>query len=89
MTDDRDEIDEIMEIGRRIFAAIRGEGTEYSFDQIMTALMNMVVFQMSLVCPICRKDIARKIKRDLPRMVIYASQIAASNEDPPERNCLH
>jgi hypothetical protein len=49
----------------------------------MTALMNMVVFQMSLVCPICRKDIARKIKRDLPRMVIYASQIAASNEDPP------
>jgi hypothetical protein len=44
MTDDRDEIDEIMEIGRRIFAAIHGKGTEYSFDQIMTALMNMVVF---------------------------------------------
>jgi hypothetical protein len=80
---------EVEEIERKILEAIHGAGTKYNFNHIMSALMNTVVFQMALVCPTCRKNIARKIKRDIPGMVIHAGQLAATAraETPPGNKC--
>jgi hypothetical protein len=57
----------------------------YEFGHIMSALMNCIIFQMAMVCPICRKNIARKIKRDLPTMVAYASRLG----NPPTKCSTH
>jgi hypothetical protein len=55
---------------------------------IFSALRNAIAFQMSNLCPACRRDVAKKFKRDIPEMLKLAEGAAAAyarerGEEPP------
>jgi hypothetical protein len=53
------------------------------FETIITALRDVLTFEMSLLCPVCRKRFAVQFKRRIPLMVIEANQMAAeAGHDP-------
>jgi len=43
---------------------------------ILVALQSALTFQMALVCPHCRKAIARRLRSDLPAMLTKAAGLA-------------
>jgi hypothetical protein len=71
--------DTALDLSKRIFDVIKDEDPE----TILTALADQITFQMSLVCPDCRKNIARKLKRAIPRMLATATRTAVEYADPP------
>jgi hypothetical protein len=77
-----DDFDSVTRLGERIHEAIYGDSADLNHDDIISALANAIIFQMSLTCPACRKDIAAKIRRDLPAWVNHAGQLAASSKHP-------
>ena len=81
----------VNEILQRVVEALRPEqGTEGGFDHILTALEHAFVFQMALACPRCRKNIARKLRSDLPMMLNKASSLArAAQQAHGEQHFLH
>jgi hypothetical protein len=66
------------QLGLKIYEVIKGEDPEIIPD----ALVSQITFQMSLVCPDCRKNIARKLKRAIPRMLAHATRTAVTYENP-------
>jgi hypothetical protein len=77
----------VEEIGRKIINVVYADDVRYSFDDIMNALIEVVIFQMSLVCFDCRNHIVNQIKHLLPTMAHTASEAASefatSNDKPP------
>ena len=53
------------------------------YDVIFSALRDVFTFWMSTVCSECRRDVARKLKADIPAMLNRASQFAAETKDDP------
>jgi hypothetical protein len=87
-TDDPPQVEEIERKIRDIFYPSDATKPAYEFGHIMSALMNCIIWQMSFVCPVCRKNIARKIKRDLPSMEMYAAKLyAISKSGKPPAEC--
>lgn len=56
---------------------------DYDDDQhiILAALQTTIVFWMSVVCRNCRKEIGRKLKRDIPSMIAEAAALASAVSD--------
>jgi hypothetical protein len=79
-----DDSDSVTQLGKKIYEAIYrdDDNADLNPDDILTALAHTIIFQMSLVCPACRKNIAAKIRRELPAWVNYAGQLAASSQHP-------
>ena len=71
MTDE----DRANEIVLRVLEAIRPDQDD-GFHHILAALQQVLVFQMALVCPICRKNIVRRLRSDLPAMLTKAGALA-------------
>ena len=46
------------------------------FASTLTALQDLITDHMAMVCPVCRKNIAKKFKRDFPQMVVNANGLA-------------
>ncbi len=67
-------------IERRIIEATENE----EIDHVWSALTGVMIFFMSTVCPDCRKNIARQLKRGIPGMLATANMIAATGPTPPE-----
>lgn len=49
-------------------------------DTIFSALQSAFVFWLSIVCRNCRRDIARKLRADIPAMLNNANQLAAADK---------
>ena len=62
-------------IAQRILEAVKPYQGKEGFGSILAALEEMISFQMALVCSKCRRNIARKLRADLPAMVSHAQQI--------------
>jgi uncharacterized protein YbaR (Trm112 family) len=67
---------------KRIFDAIE-EAEITDGDLIFEALKQQLVFRMAMVCPDCRRNIARKLKAEIPVMLASAAQFAASHGNTP------
>jgi hypothetical protein len=50
---------------------------EDDVDAVFSALVDQLTFHMSLGCPDCRKNIARKLKKEIPLMLAHANRMAA------------
>jgi hypothetical protein len=48
---------------------------------IFEALQKALVFQMACVCRDCRKDVGRKLKRDIPHMMVEAGALQSAVAD--------
>jgi hypothetical protein len=46
-------------------------------DTIFEALQQVFIFWMSIVCANCRRNVARKLTADIPKMIDCADQTAA------------
>ena len=73
--------DRIDELARKIVAGIINDD-ERDYDIIFAALTHVFAFWMSCVCRNCRRDVARKLKADIPAMLNSASQLAAAGKPP-------
>jgi hypothetical protein len=73
------------ELADRIIRMIWG-GSKPEHD-ILQSLKLVLVFHMSLVCHNCQRDLVRRLKRDLPIMLIDARRlrkdVLASMPDTP------
>jgi hypothetical protein len=69
----------ILNLSEKIFEVVKDEDHE----TILSALLDQIVFRMSVVCPNCRKNIARELKRAIPGMVAEATRVAVEYEDLP------
>jgi hypothetical protein len=49
-------------------------------DTIFTALQGAFVFWMSTVCLNCRRDVAKKLRANIPAMLNNANQVAAADK---------
>jgi hypothetical protein len=60
-------------------------------EAVITALQLAFVFHMSVVCRDCRKNIGRKLKRDIPGMMAEAAMLASSVSDelPAKHDTTH
>jgi hypothetical protein len=58
-------------------------------EMVFTALRNVMTFYMATVCPDCRKNIARKLKREIPMMKANADRFAAEHPDVPKHDQPH
>jgi hypothetical protein len=84
------ETDPVKQIEQRIFEAIyTDDAPDFEINHVFSALMNMVVFQMAHVCPMCRKNIAARIRRDLPSMVNFAGQLAREFQADDQKHVCH
>jgi hypothetical protein len=81
---DTDAIDQLADqIVEMCFLDDREEGKGPDIEDVLSALQRTVVFCMALTCSNCRRNIARKFKRDIPRMTVEAGQLAAEAAKPP------
>jgi hypothetical protein len=71
--------DAIRDLSEKIYEAVKDE----DFETILGALVDQITFQMSLVCPGCRKNVARTLKRGIPSMLAHAARMAVQYDDPP------
>src|SRR5262245_41793571 len=60
----------------RILAAIKPDQGNDGFVHIFNALTQAISFQMALLCPDCRRRLARKLKSHIPMMMTNAAQLA-------------
>jgi hypothetical protein len=75
-------------IGRRIVLAI---GVEPLAD-VLGALVDVIAFEMSLVCPDCRENIARALIEHVPLMLREANSASATytaDDEPHQRDHHH
>src|SRR5262245_37312795 len=70
---DEDRVDRILD---RILAAIKPDQGNDGFVHIFNALTQAISFQMALLCPDCRRRLARKLKSHIPMMMTNAAQLA-------------
>jgi hypothetical protein len=56
---------------------------------VIAALVNVMTFCLSMVCPDCRKEIVRGLGQHLPRMLDEANGFAAFCEDSEQKNTCH
>jgi hypothetical protein len=66
-------------LSAEIYEVVKGEDPEAVFS----ALVDQFIFHMSLVCPDCRKNIARKLRKSIPLMLAHANEVAATYDEPP------
>jgi hypothetical protein len=83
------EISELLGIEQKIFEACQ-EASGY--DVIFSALQNSITFQMSNLCPACRRNVAKELKRNIPAMLKQANEAAEEyvrrrGEEPPPPQC--
>jgi hypothetical protein len=81
--DDSVNCDRVDALCARIQTAIENESEE--LEDVFTALTAVFVFNLSLLCPQCRKDVARELKRRVPDMLARANREAAARERDNER----
>jgi hypothetical protein len=78
-----DEDNKRRELGRAIVGAI--DNVELEMNTVFAALNEVFIYYMSQVCHVCRKNIAKKLKRDVPHMLMIANRCASISSDTP--NC--
>jgi hypothetical protein len=89
-TDDPKPVVEIEQKIRAILFPPGATAPAYDFGHIMLALMNCIIWEVSFVCPVCRKNIMRQIKRELPSMEKYAAELyTISRAGKPPIKCCH
>ena len=70
--------DRIETIFHRILEAIKPDQGLDGFEAILLALQRAISFQMALACPDCRKGLGRKLRANIPAMLIAAGQLQRS-----------
>jgi len=60
----------------RIQTAIESEDED--LEDVFTALSAVFTYHLSLLCPDCRRDIARELRRRIPDMLARANREAAT-----------
>ena len=58
------------------------------FTDILSALVNVLTFEMELAYPGCHKNIAKQLRKRIPEMLSDANRLAAS-AGPREHKHLH
>jgi hypothetical protein len=71
----------------RIQTAIETEDED--LEDIFTALTAVFTFHLSLLCPQCRKDVARELKRRVPDMLARANREAAARTTRDGERTIH
>jgi len=82
-----DLLPDLKELEQKIFEAINN--TDCDLDTIFEALQGVMTFYMSGLCPDCRKNVARTLKRDIPRMLWTAKKFAAEHPQLSEHHHYH
>jgi hypothetical protein len=62
------------EIADRIYETVK----EDDVQSTLQAMVQIFIFEMSLICPACRERIAKRLVEIVPAMLTEASEIAAS-----------
>jgi hypothetical protein len=69
----------VAEIRHRVLEALGSEfGEQDGMKHVLQALEDALVFHMALICPGCRKQVANKLRADIPRMLALAGNMAAT-----------
>jgi hypothetical protein len=55
-------------------------------DEMMAGITELLLYQLSLLCPQCRKQLLKQFKRLLPKLLVHAAAKAANN-NPHEHAC--
>ena len=69
---DEDRIEEILQ---NILATIKPDQGHAGFWNIVSALEQAYSFQLALVCPVCRRKMAKRLKAQIPIMMACAAQL--------------
>jgi hypothetical protein len=80
-----DDADEVCALSEELCKIITSDGG-HTVPTALSALQDAFVHFMTLVCPDCRKNIARKLKRDVPEMLEHANRVAAKR-GPSSHQC--
>ena len=72
LTADEEQVEAIVQC---ILEAVKPYQGKEGFGSILAALEEAITFQMALVCSKCRRNIARKLRADLPAMLSHAGQM--------------
>jgi hypothetical protein len=72
-----DDKPDVERIERKLLAAI--EFGSDDFEDLLTAVVRVFTFHMSLGCPDCRKNIARKLRKAVPEMLADANRLATTS----------
>jgi hypothetical protein len=77
----------VSEIADRIYEVIKLDDT----SSILAALIHMIAFEMSLVCPACRECVAKRLAAAVPAMLTEANEIAAliDEDENTQPVCAH
>jgi hypothetical protein len=71
--DERDErTDEIVD---RIFETVKEDDVQTTLE----AMVQIFVFELSLICPACRERIAKRLVEIIPAMLTQANEIAGDS----------
>ena len=65
-----------LEIQKEIVDLIAGEDV----DLVLSALAGLITLQLTLVCPDCRREIAKKLTRSVPVWLAQAEAMEADAE---------
>jgi hypothetical protein len=76
MNNKQDDTYEVCALSEKISNVIINDGG-HTVTTALSALQDAFVHFMTRVCPDCRKNIAKKLKRDIPAMLEHANRVAA------------
>ncbi len=77
---------EVQAIEQRLLAACNFKADK--LDDTLSAIANVTTFVMSLLCPDCRKVIAKQLRKRVPQMLSDANRLAAT-AGPTEPRHIH
>jgi len=83
---DSDRVDQLLE---RILEAIKPDQGADGFHHIFAALEAAISFQMALLCPDCRRRLARQLRSDIPAMITRATQLQREAQEEYGEQHLH
>ena len=68
----------VEQIFQKIITAIAPDQGLDGFWNILVALERAYSFQLALICPVCRRKLAKRLKAGIPHMMVMAAEMQSS-----------